>query len=53
LLQKKSKKKNVRDEGENRKMVGFDGGKEKVAEDKAFQGRQNVTEDMIVLESGL
>jgi len=34
-------------------MVGSDDGKEKVAEDEAFQGRQYVTEDMIVLESSL
>ena len=47
------KGKNVQDEGQNRKIVGFDDVKEKVAEDEAFQGRRNVIEDMIVLELGL
>ena len=34
-------------------MVGFDDGKEKVAEDEVLQSSQNVTVDMVVLESGL
>jgi hypothetical protein len=33
-------------------MVGFDDGVKKVVEDKALQNSQNVTVDMIVLESG-
>ena len=34
-------------------MVGFDDGKEKVAENEALQSMEYVTVDMIVLESGL
>ena len=37
---------------DNDKMIGYDDEKEKVAEDEAHQGRQNVAVDMIVLESG-
>ena len=33
---KKNKEKNLRDEGENSKMVGFEDGKEKVAEENTL-----------------
>jgi hypothetical protein len=46
---KGKKKKNLRDEGENNKMVGIDDGAKMVVEDKDFEGREN----LIVVEKGL
>jgi hypothetical protein len=45
--------KNLRDEGENNKIMEFDDGEEKVADDETLQSRQNANVEMIGLESDL
>lgn len=51
---KKNKKRNLQDEMEDDKMVGYDDGEDKAVDDVALQDRQNViVVDMVVRESGL